>query len=156
MDDLYHEIILDHYKSPRNRGPELEGSQVHVHHSNPLCGDELDLRLRVHDDGVDGLAFDGEGCSISMASASAMSEAVLERDLADAEDLAEAFRLMMHGEGLKREEDLEDGIAFQGVAQYPVRVKCALLGWMALRDAIESYRSGDAQVQVTHEDAPPA
>ena len=155
MDDLYHEIILDHYKSPRHRASDLDGAQVHVHHSNPLCGDELDLRLRVADDRVDGLAFDGDGCSISMASASAMSEAVVGRDLADAEDLAEAFRLMMHGEDLTREDDLRDGIAFQGVAQYPVRVKCALLGWMALRDAISSYRAGDAQLEVTHEDAEP-
>ena len=153
MDDLYHDIILDHYKSPRNRAPELEGSQVHVHHSNPLCGDELDLRLRVGDEHVDAVAFDGDGCSISMASASAMSEAVIGRELGDAEDLAEAFRLMMHGEGVKREDDLLDGIAFQGVAKFPVRVKCALLGWMALRDAIESYRSGEDARRVTHDDS---
>ncbi len=152
MEDLYHDIILDHYKSPRNRAPELEGSQVHVHHSNPLCGDELDLRLRVSDDTVDAVAFDGEGCSISMASASAMSQAVAGRELGDAEDLAEAFRLMMHGEGVKREDDLLDGIAFQGVAKFPVRVKCALLGWMALRDAIESYRSGEEARRVTYDD----
>ncbi len=153
MEDLYHEIILDHYKSPRHRGPELEGAQVHVHHSNPLCGDELDLRLRVDEaDAVDGIAYDGEGCSISMASASAMAEAVMGRDIADAEDLAEAFRLMMHGEGLKREDDMLDGVAFQGVAQFPVRVKCALLGWMALRDAIETYRGGAAGSRVTHDD----
>ena len=152
MEDLYHDIILDHYKSPRNRAPQLEGSQVHVHHSNPLCGDELDLRLRVSDDAVDAVVFDGEGCSISMASASAMSQAVAGRELGDAEDLAEAFRLMMHGEGVKREDDLLDGIAFQGVAKFPVRVKCALLGWMALRDAIESYRSGEQARRVTYDD----
>ncbi|MFO8074558.1 MAG: SUF system NifU family Fe-S cluster assembly protein [Egibacteraceae bacterium] len=145
MDDLYHEIILDHYKSPRHRGSELEGAQVCVHHSNPLCGDELDLRLRVADGVIDDLAFDGDGCSISMASASAMGQAVVGRDLGDAEDLAEAFRLMMHGEGRKREDDLADGIAFEGVAKFPVRVKCALLGWMALLDAIESYRRGDGR-----------
>ena len=136
LDDLYQEIILDHYRSPRNRAPELENADVHVHHSNPLCGDELDLRLRVADDKVDGLAYDGDGCSISMASASAMSEAVVGRTLSDADDLAEVFRLMMHGEGLKREDDLLDGVAFQGVAKFPVRVKCALLAWMALKDAL--------------------
>jgi nitrogen fixation protein NifU and related proteins len=152
LDDLYHEIILDHYKSPRHRAAELDGAQVHVHHSNPLCGDEMDLRLRVKGSDVDDVAFDGEGCSISMASASAMAEAVVGRDLADAEDLAEAFRLMMHGEGLKREDDLKDGVAFQGVAKFPVRVKCALLGWMALRDAIETYRGGAAESRVTHDD----
>jgi nitrogen fixation NifU-like protein len=151
LDDLYQEIILDHYRSPRNRAPELESVDVHVHHSNPLCGDELDLRLRVVDDKVDGLAYDGDGCSISMASASAMSEAVLGRTLSDADDLAEVFRLMMHGEGLKREDDLLDGVAFQGVAKFPVRVKCALLGWMALKDAISTYREGGGEHRVTHE-----
>ena len=151
LDDLYQEIILDHYRSPRNRSPELEPHDVHVHHSNPLCGDELDLRLRVADDKVDGLAYDGDGCSISMASASAMSEAVIGRTLADADDLAEVFRLMMHGEGLKREDDLLDGVAFQGVAKFPVRVKCALLGWMALKDAISTYREGGEEHRVTHE-----
>ena len=151
LDDLYQEIILDHYRSPRNRAAELEGADVHVHHSNPLCGDELDLRLRVADGTVDGLAYDGDGCSISMASASAMSEAVVGRTLADADDLAEVFRLMMHGEGLKREDDLLDGVAFQGVAKFPVRVKCALLGWMALKDAISTYREGNQEHRVTHE-----
>ena len=151
LDDLYQEIILDHYRSPRHRAPVLEPHDVHVHHSNPLCGDELDLRLRVAGDAIDGLAYDGDGCSISMASASAMSEAVTGRTLSDADDLAEAFRLMMHGEGVKREEDLLDGVAFQGVAKFPVRVKCALLGWMALKDAISTYRDGQQEHRVEHE-----
>jgi nitrogen fixation protein NifU and related proteins len=105
----------------------------------------------VSDDQVDAVVYDGEGCSISMASASVMTEAVKGRDLADADDLAEAFRLMLHGEGVKREEDLGDGVAFQGVAKFPVRVKCALLGWMALKDAITTYREGGAEHRVTHE-----
>lgn len=156
LDDLYQEIILDHYKAPRNRAPDLDPHDVHVHHSNPLCGDELDLRLRVAGaDGdqatIDAVVFDGEGCSISMSSASAMTEAVTGRTLPDAADLAEGFRLMMHGEGLRREDDLLDGVAFQGVAKFPVRVKCALLGWMALRDAISTYESGEAEHRVTHE-----
>jgi nitrogen fixation protein NifU and related proteins len=156
LDDLYQEIILDHYKAPRNRADALDPHDVHVHHSNPLCGDELDLRLRVAEgaDGspvVDAVVFDGDGCSISMSSASAMTEAVTGRPLADAEDLAEAFRLMMHGEALRREDDLADGVAFQGVARFPVRVKCALLGWMALKDAIATHQSGDAEHSVTHE-----
>ena len=151
LDDLYQEIILDHYRSPRNRAAALEPHDVHVHHSNPLCGDELDLRLHVADDAIAGLAYDGDGCSISMASASAMSESVKGRSLSDADDLAEAFRLMMHGEGVKREEDLLDGVAFQGVAKFPVRVKCALLGWMALKDAISTYRDGQQEHRVTHD-----
>jgi nitrogen fixation NifU-like protein len=151
LDDLYMEIILDHYRAPRNRAPELEPHDVHVHHSNPLCGDELDLRLRVADGKLEEVVYDGDGCSISMASASVMTEAVKGRDLADADDLAEAFRLMLHGEGVKREDDLLDGVAFQGVAKFPVRVKCALLGWMALKDAISTYESGGAEHRVTHE-----
>ena len=152
VDDLYQEIILDHYRRPKNRASELAGAQVHVHHSNPLCGDELDLRLRVEDGSVRDLAYDGEGCSISMASASAMSEAVVGRDLKDALDLAEDFRHMMHGDAATREEDLLDSVAFKGVAKFPVRVKCALLGWMALRDAIQTYDRGDAVSHVDHDE----
>jgi nitrogen fixation NifU-like protein len=151
LDDLYQEIILDHYRSPRHRAAELEPHDVHVHHANPLCGDELDLRLRVVDGAVDAVTYDGDGCSISMASASAMTEAVTGRSLADADDLGEAFRLMMHGEGVSREEDLRDGVAFSGVAKFPVRVKCALLGWMALRDAIKTYDEGARAHRVTYD-----
>lgn len=152
MEDLYQEIILDHYRKPHNRAPSLEGEDVHVHHSNPLCGDEMDLRLRVVDDKVDGVVFDGEGCSISQASASAMTVAVAGRELDDALDLAEDFRLMMHGDEPQRADDLLDGIAFQGVARFPVRVKCALLGWMALKDAIETHLKGDSAHSVTYDD----
>lgn len=155
LEDLYQEIILDHYKKPRHRSPELDGADVVVHHSNPLCGDEMDLRLRVADDArgevVDGLVYDGDGCSISMASASAMTEVVLGREVADAEDLAEDFRRMMHGEEPRRADELKDGIAFQGVAKFPVRVKCALLGWMALKDAIATHRTGAAEHRVTYD-----
>lgn len=80
-----------------------------------------------------------------------MSEAVVGRELGDADDLAEAFRLMMHGEGVEREDDLRDGVAFQGVAKFPVRVKCALLGWMALKDAIAVHAAGGAEHRVEHE-----
>jgi nitrogen fixation NifU-like protein len=151
LEDLYQEIILDHYRSPKNRAPELADESVHVHHSNPLCGDEMDLRIRVVDGAVDQVVFDGEGCSISQASASAMTQAVTGRDLDDALDLAEDFRRMMHGDEPRRPDDLLDGIAFEGVAKFPVRVKCALLGWMATKDAIETYRAGDHEHAVTHD-----
>jgi nitrogen fixation NifU-like protein len=153
LDDLYQEIILDHYRSPRNRASELADQDVVVQHSNPLCGDELSLRLRVEDGTVGDVVFDGEGCSISMASASAMTESVEGRELGDADDLAESFRLMMHGEGVKRGDDLGDGVVFEGVAKFPVRVKCALLGWMALRDAISTYREGESGHRVTYDEA---
>lgn len=151
LDDLYQEIILDHYRSPKNRAEVLDGEDVCVHHSNPLCGDEMDLRIRVKDDTLDGVAFSGEGCSISQASASAMTEATVGRGLDDVLSLAEDFRLMMHGDEPTRPDDLLDGIAFQGVAKFPVRVKCALLSWMAVRDAVETYRSGDHAHTVTHD-----
>jgi nitrogen fixation protein NifU and related proteins len=151
LEDLYQEIILDHYKKPRNRAGELDGQDVVVDHSNPLCGDELALRLRVADGTVDAVVYDGDGCSISMASASAMTEAVTGRTLDDADELAESFRLMMHGEEVQREDDLADCIAFRGVAKFPVRVKCALLGWMALKDAISTHRAGAAGHTVTHD-----
>ena len=149
LDDLYQQIILEHYRSPKNRAPSLEGEDVHVHHSNPLCGDELDLRVDVEDDRVAALVFDGDGCSISQASASVMTETVKGRALDDALDLTEQFRLMMHGDTPSREDDLGDGIVFQGVAKFPVRVKCALLGWMALKDALETYRNGEHAHSVT-------
>lgn len=152
LEDMYQDIILDHYRSPKNRAPVLEGESAHVHHSNPLCGDEMDLRIRVVDDKLDAVVFDGEGCSISQASASAMTQAVTGRDLDDVLDLAEQFRLMMHGEEPTRADDLEDGIAFQGVAKFPVRVKCALLSWMAVKDAIETYRAGAAEHTVTYDE----
>ncbi len=150
FEDLYQEIILDHYRSPKNRAPELADEDVHVHHSNPLCGDEMDLRIAVSDGKLEGVVFDGEGCSISQASASAMTQAVKGRELDDVLALSEDFRLMMHGDEPQRPDDLEDGIAFQGVSKFPVRVKCALLGWMAVKDAIETYQTGDASHSVTH------
>lgn len=150
MEDLYQEIILDHYRAPKNRAPELEGEDVCVHHNNPLCGDEMDLRIAVTDGKLAGIAFDGEGCSISQASASAMTVAVVGRELADATDLADAFREMMAGDEPARIDDLLDGVAFQGVAKFPVRVKCALLGWMALKDAIQRFELGESSSSVTH------
>ncbi|TVR24964.1 MAG: SUF system NifU family Fe-S cluster assembly protein [Nitriliruptor sp.] len=152
MEDLYQEIILDHYRKPHNRAPSLDDEDVHVHHSNPLCGDEMDLRIRVVDDRLDAVVFDGEGCSISQASASAMTQAAVGRELKDALDLAEDFRRMMHGDDPARPDDLGDGIAFTGVAKFPVRVKCALLGWMALRDAIQTFERGASAHTVTHEE----
>lgn len=151
LDDLYQEIILEHYRSPKNRAAALDGEDVHVHHSNPLCGDELDLRIQVEDNLIRALVFDGEGCSISQASASVMTETVKGRALDDALDLTEQFRLMMHGEQPSRLDDLGDGVVFEGVAKFPVRVKCALLGWMALRDALETYRAGEHTHVVEYE-----
>jgi nitrogen fixation NifU-like protein len=134
MDDLYQEIILDHYRSPRNRGPGAEHTHE-AHHSNPLCGDELTVRVDLDDDAVKDVAWEGHGCSISQASASMMSEAVRDLAPAQAQALVEKLRRMMHGE--PPDDDLGDAMALEGVARFPVRIKCALLAWMALRDALE-------------------
>jgi nitrogen fixation NifU-like protein len=134
LEELYQEIILDHYKKPRHPG-RVEGEHVEVRHYNPVCGDELTLGLRLQGERVADVAVQGSGCSISQASASVMTEQVLDRPVSEALERADAFRRLMHGEGEPDEELLGDGIAFAGVARYPVRVKCALLGWMAFKDA---------------------
>ena len=141
LDDLYQEIILDQYKKPRHPG-RLGDAQVQVHHYNPVCGDELTVGLRLDGDRVAGVAVRGAGCSISQASASVMSEQVIGRSVPEALEVAEGFRRLMHGEGEAEEELLGDGIAFKGVARYPVRVKCALLGWMAFKDAATRAGAG--------------
>jgi nitrogen fixation protein NifU and related proteins len=142
LEDLYQEMILDHAKKPRHPG-RLPDPQVEVRHYNPVCGDELRLGLRLDGERVAAIAVDGKGCSISQAAASVMSEQVLGRPLHAAMDAAEAFRRLMHGEGEPDEELLGDGIAFKGVARYPVRVKCALLGWMAFKDAAARALGGE-------------
>jgi nitrogen fixation NifU-like protein len=134
LEDLYQEIILDHYRKPRHPG-RLDDGHVQVRHYNPVCGDELTVGLRLDGERVSAIAVDGRGCSISQASASVMSDLVLDRTVPQALEVAEAFRRLMHGEGDADEEVLGDGVAFAGVARYPVRVKCALLGWMAFKDA---------------------
>ncbi len=133
LEDLYREIILDHYRSPRNKRRGVEGA-IAVKHDNPLCGDELHLAVDIQGGEVADVAFDGRGCSISQASASMMTEAVQGKNVKDALGLAEIVRQMMHGE--QPGEDLGDLMALEGVSKFPVRVKCALLAWMALRDAL--------------------
>jgi nitrogen fixation protein NifU and related proteins len=150
LQDLYQEIILDHYKKPRHAG-RLEDAQVEVRHYNPVCGDELTLGLRLDGDRVAGIAVDPMGCSISQASASVMAELVDGRSVADALRIAGAFRQLMHGETEPDEDVLGDGVAFEGVAKYPVRVKCALLGWMAFKDAAARALSGAGGGEARHE-----
>jgi nitrogen fixation protein NifU and related proteins len=150
LQDLYQEIILDHYKKPRHAG-RLEDAQVEVRHYNPVCGDELTLGLRLDGDRVAGIAVDPLGCSISQASASVMTELVEGGTVADGLRIAEAFRQLMHGEAAPDEDVLGDGVAFEGVAKYPVRVKCALLGWMAFKDAAARALAGEAGGETKHD-----
>lgn len=137
LDSLYQEIILDHYKHPHGRGLR-EPYQAEAHHVNPTCGDEITVRVRLDDGGVADVSYEGMGCSISQASASVLHDLVTGRPLADALHRHEAFSELMTGRGQVQpdEELLEDAVAFAGVARYPARVKCALLSWMAFKDAV--------------------
>jgi nitrogen fixation NifU-like protein len=128
-DDLYREIILDHYRNPRHR-TTIEPADRAVAANNPLCGDEIDLTFRVRDGAVEAIGFMGRGCSISQASASMLCESVSGMDVAAAEALAEQFRAMLQGGDV--DVDLGDLEALRGVRAYPVRVKCAVLPWNAL------------------------
>ncbi len=137
LDELYQEIILDHYRNPRHKGPCPRCGRF-VQHDNPLCGDEIILGVEVEGGRIKAIAHDGYGCSISQASASMMTEAALGQPVERALALGEAVRKMMHGEapGEEQEEALGDLMALEGVAKFPVRIKCALLPWMALKDAL--------------------
>ncbi len=137
MDQLYQEIILDHYKHPRGRGLR-EPFDAEAHHVNPTCGDEVTMRVRVVGEHVDDLSYDGVGCSISQASASVLYELVQGATIDEALSEHAAFAAVMAGRGQVEpdEEVLGDAVAFGGVARYPARVKCALLPWMAFKDAL--------------------
>jgi nitrogen fixation NifU-like protein len=141
--DLYQEIILDHYRHPQGRGlqPDFDAE---AHHVNPTCGDEVTVRVTVRDGTVTAVSYEGEGCSISQAATSVMTELVSGRSVADALDVHARFLEMMQsrGQGEPSEELLGDAVAFHGVARYPARVKCALLGWMAWKDATAQALEG--------------
>lgn len=141
VDALYQEIILDHYRHPHHRGLR-EPFEAEVHHVNPTCGDEVTLRVHLEGSGpqttVADVSYVGEGCSISQASASVMTDLVIGRNLSDALEVGEEFLALMQSRGQSTPDEavLEDAVAFAGVARYPARVKCALLGWMAFKDAV--------------------
>ena len=136
LDVLYQEIILDHYKNPHGKGLR-EPYEAEVHHVNPTCGDEVTLRVHLDDGLVEDVSYDAVGCSISQASASVLYDLVVGKSVDDAMAVHEEFLTLMQGKGeVEPDEDvLEDGIAFAGVAKFPARVKCALLSWMAWKDA---------------------
>jgi nitrogen fixation NifU-like protein len=136
LHSLYQEIILDHYRSPHHAGLR-EPFESEVHHVNPTCGDEVTLRVHLADGVVDDISYDAEGCSISQASTSVLADLLIGRSVDDALAVHESFVELMQGRGqVEPDEDvLEDAIAFAGVAKFPARIKCALLGWMAWKDA---------------------
>jgi nitrogen fixation NifU-like protein len=136
-DSLYQEIILDHYKNPHHKGLR-EPYDVQVHHLNPTCGDEITLRVHLDGRSVADISYESEGCSISQASASVLTDLLIGKDLPGALATYDEFLRLMQSKGqLEPDEDaLEDAIAFAGVSKYPARVKCALLAWAAWRDAV--------------------
>ena len=136
LDSLYQEVILDHYKHPLNKGlSNTYGAQVH--HVNPSCGDEITLNISAKDGVITSITWDGVGCSISQASVSIASDLLIGKTFVQAQALSEEFVDLMQSKGKKAgdESTLEDAVALAGVSQYPARIKCALLGWMAIKDA---------------------
>lgn len=136
LGSLFKELILEHYKHPRNKG-DLPDADRRIHMNNPTCGDEVWLQLRMEGDVVADVRFVGEGCSISQASISMMTQRLKGKTRAEAEQLIERFTAMMHGDAdAARDKTLGDLRALAGVSKFPVRVKCALLGWNALEEAL--------------------
>jgi nitrogen fixation NifU-like protein len=137
LDTLYQEVILDHYKNPLNKklSPTFD---VQVHHINPSCGDEITLNLTAVDGAITAITWDGVGCSISQASVSIASDLLVGKTFAQAQEITDEFVDLMQSKGKKTgdEATLEDAVALAGVSQYPARIKCALLGWMAIKDAL--------------------
>ena len=138
FDDLYREIILDHYKEPRNRG-HIEKPDIAARGHNPLCGDEVDITMSVDDGRVTDIRFDGVGCAISQASASMLTELIEGKSLSEVERIAGLFKEMMLEDGDSVEE-LGDLEALQGVKKYPVRIKCAILSWNTMLEGMEIFQ----------------
>jgi nitrogen fixation NifU-like protein len=139
-DSMYQDIILDHYKHPQHHGL-IDAFDAEVHHVNPTCGDEVTVRVKLADGTIADLGWDGEGCSISQASTSVMSGLVIGKQIDDAMALQDKFLVLMQSRGNAElseadEDELDDAIAFEGVSKYPARIKCALLGWMAMKSAV--------------------
>jgi nitrogen fixation protein NifU and related proteins len=143
VEALYQEIILDHYRSPHGKGLR-EPYDAEVYHINPTCGDEVTLRVQVVDGVVQDVSYDSQGCSISQASASVLYDLVRGKSVDDAMKLHEEFLGLMQSKGQVEpdEEVLEDAVAFAGVSKYPARIKCALLSWMAWKDATAQALNG--------------
>lgn len=142
LSSLYQQLILEHNKKPRNKG-ELEEHTAEIHMRNPTCGDEVKLQLRVEEGVVAEVGFTGQGCSISQAAVSMMTQQLRGASIAEALELAERFTRMMHGdEEVARDRSLGDLRALKGVSKFPVRIKCALLGFDALQEALKAEGAG--------------
>jgi nitrogen fixation protein NifU and related proteins len=158
MEQLYQEIILDHYRAPHHHGLR-DPFDAEVHHVNPTCGDEVTLRVKVTDGTgepvIEDVSYDSLGCSISQASVSVMTDLVVGRSFADASKAYDEFLALMQSKGaIEPDEDvLEDAVAFAGVSKFPARIKCALLGWMAWKDATAQALAAHVTPSSTEESA---
>jgi nitrogen fixation protein NifU and related proteins len=158
LDTLYQEIILDHYRHPHHKGLR-DPFDAEVHHVNPTCGDEVTLRVKVTDQTgepvIEDVSYDSLGCSISQASVSVMTDLVVGRSFADATKAYDEFLALMQSKGASEpdEDVLEDAVAFAGVSKFPARIKCALLGWMAWKDATAQALAAHAKSGSTEESA---
>ncbi len=149
---MYQEVILDHYKNPHGKG--LREGDAEVHHVNPTCGDEITLRVRYDGETISDVSYEGQGCSISQASASVLNELLVGKELGQARTIQETFLELMQSRGRIEPDDamedvLEDAVAFAGVSKYPARVKCALLSWMAWKDATAQALGEDSVKEKT-------
>ena len=144
LNSLYQQLILEHYRNPRNKS-ELDEKTVEVHLANPVCGDEIRLQLLIENDHIAQAKFVGQGCSISQAAVSMMTTLLKGRSLSDADVLVKRFTEMMHGDAeAAKDKALGDLRALQGVSKFPVRIKCALLGFDALQEALKKNLAGEA------------
>ncbi|SET34776.1 Modular FeS cluster scaffolding protein NifU [Oceanobacillus limi] len=135
LDTLYRQVIMDHYKNPRNKGV-VDGDSLTVDMNNPTCGDRIQLQMQVEDGVVKDAKFEGEGCSISMSSASMMTQAIKGKKIDDALNMSKLFSNMMLGEDIDTDLDLGDIQALQGVSKFPARIKCATLAWKAMEKGV--------------------
>ncbi len=142
LDDMYREVILDHYRAPRGKKP-IKRTDIASHGHNPSCGDELELDMQMDHDTVQDIHVECKGCAISTASGSILAEVIKGRSIEDAKRIAEIVRKILKGEETEIPEDLGDLDALQGVRKFPVRIKCALLAWLTLIEGIENYQHGD-------------
>lgn len=136
LDTLYRQVIMDHYKNPRNKGIVENDEDITINMNNPTCGDRIQLQLKVEDGKVVGARFDGEGCSISMSSASMMTQAIKGKSVEEAMRLSQIFSDLMQGKDIEDDLDLGDIEALQGVCKFPARIKCATLAWKAMEKGV--------------------
>ncbi|KKB33675.1 Fe-S cluster assembly sulfur transfer protein SufU [Bacillus thermotolerans] len=142
LDQLYRQVIMDHYKNPRNKG-QIEEGTLTIDMNNPTCGDRIRLTMNVEDGKVSEAKFDGEGCSISMASASMMTQAIKGKEVDTALKLSNVFSEMMLGNDYPEDLDLGDIEALQGVSQFPARIKCATLAWKAMEKGLSEQKESN-------------